>query len=181
MVQIRLEDVEDYGAVTGVIEKVFAASDMGYHGEAELVEKLRGDDSFSLVAELAGRIVGQIFYSPVLLESDQHMIKGMGLGPISVVPELQREGVGSLLVNESIRRLEILQTGFLAVLGCPDFYPRFGFELAQHYHINHGFDGINQGFFMIKPMAILPADLPAGVVLYQDAFGIQSRDLAVGL
>jgi len=97
--------------------------------EARLVDLLRadGDLSISLVAEDAGAIIGHIALSPMMAP-----VRALGLGPVAVRPALQRQGIGSQLINAAldIAISQDIQAVFL--LGHADYYPRFGFnpELA---------------------------------------------------
>ncbi len=81
----------------------------------------------SLVAESEGRIVGHVLLGYVQLEAR----RVLELGPMSVLPELQRQGIGSALVEEALRRADERGEPLVLVLGHPWFYPRFGFVRAS--------------------------------------------------
>src|SRR5438046_1744512 len=122
MTTIRLERPEDASRIRYVNELAF-----GQPAEANLVERLRQvcTDSVSLVAE-TDALVGHILFTPVSVESAGLRLVGMGLAPMAVIPDRQRQGIGSQLV---VRGLEILRTRscpFVVVIGHPDYYPRFG-------------------------------------------------------
>lgn len=128
MITIRKEEAKDIEAIRRVNEQAF-----GRHNEADLVDKLRNSKvlSVSLVAEQDGEITGQIAFSPAALEDDNSGLKIVALGPVAVLPALQRRGTGSKLVREGLK--ECRRLGFAAVIlvGHPDFYPRFGFIPAR--------------------------------------------------
>ena len=65
----------------------------------------RGAATLSLVAVLDDTVVGHILFSPVIIESARSRLAGIGLGPMAVLPEHQRQGVGSLLVDRGIEIL----------------------------------------------------------------------------
>jgi putative acetyltransferase len=121
---IRAETEDDYAAVRLVNEQAFGRS-----GEADLVEALRrrARPFISLVAEIEGRIVGHIFFSPVEIETEQSVSKALGLAPMAVLPEFQNQGIGSRLVRKGLEECLHLGQDVVVVLGHPEYYPRFGF------------------------------------------------------
>lgn len=121
---IRAETETDHHAVDRVNELAFGAP-----GEARLVAALRGPASLSLVAEHAGEIVGHAFFTPVTVDGAD-LSGAMALGPMAVVSEHRRCGIGSELVRAG---LDVCRTAGLSavfVLGHPGYYPRFGFAPA---------------------------------------------------
>jgi len=119
-ISVRSEERSDRLVVRDVVIAAFGRVD-----EADLVDRLRldGDAALSLVAEEAGRIVGHVLFSPMPAP-----FRALGLAPVSVLPERQRVGIGSLLIRAGLARAE--QEGWrgVFVLGEPEFYRRFGFE-----------------------------------------------------
>ena len=98
--------------------------------EADLVERLRkdGDDRVSLLAEVDGEIIGHIMLSQMDVVVAGTRWDALGLGPVAVKPERQREGIGQALVEKSISAARVLGVQMLFVLGDPAYYGRFGFE-----------------------------------------------------
>lgn len=94
--------------------------------------------------------------------------KGLALGPLGVKAEYQGKGVGSRLVEESIRRAKLTDYPWIALLG-GDYYARFGFEKAQTYHIT-----VSDDERMNQHLQILflndQKDITAGKLIYCDAF-----------
>jgi len=163
--RIRPEDSNDLAAVHAVNEAAFETS-----AEAELVDALRGKAQplISLVAEVAGSIVGHILFSPVkLADQSGHML--MGLGPMAVIPQHQRQGIGSALVREGLNRCAALGCDAVVVLGHPAYYPRFGFVPASRYGVSSEYD-VPDDVFMI--MELQPGSLRgiSGEVSYDEAF-----------
>ncbi|MEG3440269.1 N-acetyltransferase [Pannus brasiliensis CCIBt3594] len=126
--EFREEMAADIAAVHAVERSAF-----GRENEANLVDILRSNGNvLSFVALLAGQVIGHILYSPVSLDSDgETRSRWLGLAPMAVSPDYQRQGIGSGLITYSLR--ECGDRGFDAVfvLGHPDYYPRFGFFPAR--------------------------------------------------
>lgn len=164
--QVRPETPADFAAVRQLTIDAFSASDLGYHGEADLIEAIREncEQYLSLVACWEEKVVGHCCFSPVVLESDAGPLQGMGLAPMAVAPVCQRQGIGSALIEAGLTRLDAADCPFVAVLGHPEYYPRFGFQLAGQYGISHGFAGIPQEVFFVRvrePSPKLPASSQA--------------------
>jgi putative acetyltransferase len=94
------------------------------------------------VAVDGGRIVGHILFSPITVETNHQGIKGMGLAPMAVLPERQRQGIGSALVREGLSLLSAQQCPFVIVVGHPEYYPRFGFVPASQYGLICPWEGV---------------------------------------
>ena len=123
-----------------------------------------------MVALVDDRIVGHILFSPATIEGEKEIVVGMGLAPMAVLPELQRQGIGSELVKNGIERLKKIQCPFVIVLGHPEYYPRFGFERASLYKISSQWDGIPDEAFMI--IAFDRGTIPeaGGIAWYRSEF-----------
>jgi putative acetyltransferase len=134
----------------------FAAGD-----EQVLVGVLRdlGALSLSLVAEHQGEVVGHVALSPVTHESGE--AGWFGLGPISVEPALQRQGVGGALIAEAKRWLSDQDARGCILTGDPNYYPRHGFlpapghapeaEPAEYFMVLSLSGGIPDGRFRFHP------------------------------
>lgn len=122
--RIREEAAGDAAAVRGVNERAF-----GRRNEADLVEAIRaaGAVTLSLVAEEGSEVVGHILFSPVEVESPSGRWQAVGLGPMSVPPGLQRQGIGAELVREGLARLRAAGHRAVVLVGHPNYYPQFGF------------------------------------------------------
>jgi putative acetyltransferase len=167
MVEIRREEPED-------IRQIYSVNEQAFDGpaEARIVDALREKcpDTLSLVAEDEGEIVGHIFFSPVSIEWSGTVIKGMGLAPMAVRPDRQRQGIGSRLVRTGLEILEEQGCTYIIVLGHPVFYPRFGFESASKYNLTCQWEGVPDEAFMIvvnDPSSLLGVK---GVARYRDEF-----------
>lgn len=166
MVKIREERTEDLLAVQTVNERAF-----GQQTEADLVAKLRHncDQVLSLVALVHDEVVGHILFSPATIEGDRRIVKGMALAPMAVLPEYQRQGVGSELVRSAIRNLKQRNCPFIVVLGHPEYYPRFGFEPASRYGIRSQWE-VPDDAFMIMLLDEKGMKTVSGVARYRPEF-----------
>lgn len=125
MIKIRPEITEDQAQVFEINSLAFETD-----AEAKLVEKLRNiEPHISLVAEVDGRVIGHIFFSPMFFENEKTDF--LGLAPVAVLPEFQNQGIGSKLVNEGLRMAGEQDFAAVFVLGHKNYYPRFGFEIAK--------------------------------------------------
>lgn len=146
LLQIRKEQLGDYDAVREINRVTFEQDT-----ESRIVDKIRDacEECLSLVAAIDGKLVGHILFSPVSLESKEGLNSGMGLGPMAVLPDYQKQGIGSSLVKEGLRLLKNAQVPFVIVLGHPSYYPRFGFEKAKNYALFPQWQGIPDEAFMV--------------------------------
>ena len=87
----------------------------------------------SLVAEMDGQVVGHILFSRVAIVTEFGTVEALSLAPMAVMPDCQRQGIGSKLVEAGLEACRERGHKIIVVLGHPEFYPRFGFsaELAQ--------------------------------------------------
>lgn len=145
----------------------------GGDAEADLVDELRDRcrELISLVAESEDDVIGHIAFSPVILSGPSGERHGMGLAPMSVQPDRQRQGIGSELVRAGLEELRLSGVSFVVVLGHPEYYPRFGFRSSTESGIRSEFPGIPDGVFMVLPLAA-DVRLESGVVRYHETFDV---------
>ena len=125
---VRAEQPGDEAAIANVNDAGFARTN-----ESRLVKAIQrsGRPTISLVATTDDKIVGHILFTPVAVDASGPPISAMGLGPMAVLPEWQRRGIGSKLVAAGIEECVRQGGELVVVLGHPDFYPRFGFRPAH--------------------------------------------------
>ena len=104
-IRLRPEMDSDVNAITDVTVAAFKNLEVSDHTEQFVVTALRAAKALtvSLVAELDGRVIGHIAFSPVTLSDGTP--QWFGLGPVSVLPEFQRQGIGKALIEEGLSRL----------------------------------------------------------------------------
>ena len=146
MISIREEQPQDIRIIRDLNKRAF-----GQTQEADLVDKLRQtcDDLLSLVALMQNQVVGHILFTPVIVEGVDSMLQGMALAPMAVLPEYQRQGIGSALVRTGIEKLKKRQCPFIIVLGHAEYYPRFGFEPASRYGIRSEWEVPDDAFMIL--------------------------------
>ena len=129
---VRAEAPADHDAIRAVHESAFPTPQ-----EADLVDALRVDDDLvlSLVALEDDAIVGHVAFSRMTVNSDTGDFPALALAPVGVIPEFQREGVGTALIENGLQLLAKKGEALVFVLGEPDYYGRFGFsaELASGF------------------------------------------------
>jgi len=145
-IQIRSETDNDKTAVYDVNAAAFATET-----EAKLVDVLRESSSeyISQVAVEDQNVVGHIMFTPVTLEPFEDL-RLMGLAPMAVSPTLQRGGIGSELVKTGLLRCTESDVGAVAVLGHPQYYPRFGFRPASQWGIKSEYEVPEEVFMMME-------------------------------
>ena len=156
---IRDEQVADRVAIYDVVKAAF-----GRQGEADLVDSLRQDGSvaISLVALDEGEIVGHI-----LLSKMEAPFAALGLAPLAVRPDRQRSGVGSRLVGAAIERAKNTAWQAVFVLGDPEYYRRFGFDVSLASGFRSPYAGPH--FMVLALKGKLPVS--AGAITYARPFG----------
>jgi putative acetyltransferase len=125
---IRAETERDAAVISEVTVAAFASLPISRHTEQFIIEALRSAAALtlSLVAEMGGRVVGHLAFSPVTISDGTG--GWYGLGPLSVLPTHQRTGIGKALVRAGLARLRGLGARGCCLVGHPDYYRKFGFE-----------------------------------------------------
>ena len=164
---IRQETASDDEAITEVTIAAFATLEVSQQTEQHIIRALRraGALTLSLVAEVDGRVVGHIAFSPARVSDGTP--GWYALGPVSVLPEYQRRGIGGALIEEGLTSLERLGARGCALVGHPDYYQRFGFRR----HADLFYEGVPQEAFVVLPLG---GELPSGRVEFHEAFAAES-------
>jgi putative acetyltransferase len=142
LIEIREERPEDVTAVREVNRRAF-----GQDQECNIVDALRtnGVALLSLVATVNDQVAGHIMYSPLIIAENVH---GVALGPMAVVQEYQRQGIGTKLVEVGNQKIKDAGYPFIIVVGHAEYYPRFGFRPASEYGFKCEWD-IPDDVFMV--------------------------------
>ena len=125
---IRDETKYDAAVISEVTAAAFETLEISSHTEQFIVEALRSAKALtlSLVAEVDGRVVGHIAFSPVTISDG--IPNWYGVGPLSVLPEYQRKGIGAALMREGLSRMKAMGAQGCCLVGHPEYYRKFGFE-----------------------------------------------------
>ncbi|ATO18595.1 GNAT family N-acetyltransferase [Acinetobacter sp. LoGeW2-3] len=162
-IQIRDEQKTDLQAIENLTKQAFLNAEHSSHTEHFIVNRLRnhGQLMVSRVAVENGIIVGHVAISPVTISSGAR--GWYGLGPISVLPEKQGMGIGSLLIHAALERLKQFDAQGCVVLGDPNYYSRFGFQTYPELYLADVPPAYFQAIAFHEP-------IPRGEVVYQEAF-----------
>ena len=132
---IRKETNKDYDIVYNIVKKAFATAEHSDGNEQDLVVALRKGESFvpelSLVAEIDDKIVGHIMFTKAKVGNDTVLV----LAPLSVLPEYQKQGVGTNLIKEGHKIAKELGYEYSLVLGSEKYYPKTGYLSAEQFGI----------------------------------------------
>ena len=160
---IRKETQSDVGAITDITKAAFKNHPFTNNTEQFIINALRADNALtvSLVAELEGKLMGHIAFSPVTFTDGSE--NWYGLGPVSVLPDYQKQGIGKRLINEGIDLLKDSGAKGCVLVGDPNFYERFGFRSPDSLK----YEGVPQENFL----ALSFCDrVPTGIVHFHSAF-----------
>jgi putative acetyltransferase len=160
---IRSETNDDIGAIAEVTIAAFKTLEISNQTEQFIIAALRVAKALtvSLVAEVDGRVIGHIAFSPVTISDGTR--NWYGLGPVSVLPEYQRQGIGKALIREGLSRLKDMNAQGCCLVGHPQYYRQFGFEnISGLFH-----EGVPQEVFFALSF---DGRFPQGKVTFHEAF-----------
>ena len=160
---IRNENESDIDAISEITKAAFENLSISNHTEQFIINALRNAKTLtiSLVAEAAKKVVGHIAFSPVTISDGS--LDWYGLGPISVLPELQKQGIGKSLIREGLSLLKALGAKGCVLVGDPVYYERFGFRNPTDLVI----DGVPQQYFLALPFEVSKT---SGTVVFHEGF-----------
>ena len=160
---IRKECISDINSISDVTIAAFKTLAISQNTEQFIINALRSANALtiSLVAEIENEIVGHIAFSPVTISDGS--LDWHGLGPISVLPRLHKQGIGKSLVYEGLLLLRNIGSKGCVLVGDPNYYKRFGFK--NHPKLIH--EGIPQEVFLVLPFN---EEVPEGTVEFHKAF-----------
>ncbi|MDP2994948.1 MAG: HAD-IA family hydrolase [Anaerolineales bacterium] len=166
---LRPEMADDLPGIRLVEEAAFV-----HHNEADLVDlaRARAKSTLSMVAVQDGRVLGHALFTPVTFDpphpgrrgpstslrrerSGARSGRGLGLGPIAILPEFQRTGIGSRLMRAGLEHVRRLDYGFVVLLGDPATYSRFGFMPGRAFGLSSDYgDGDEFQVLELRPGAL---------------------------
>jgi putative acetyltransferase len=160
---IRNETISDIEAISKITFAAFQTLAISNHTEQFIINALRDAKALtiSLVAEVDGKVVGHIAFSPISISDGS--LNWYGLGPISVLPKYRKQGIGKSLILKGLSLLKDIGGQGCALAGDPNFYKRFGFKnIPDLIH-----EGIPQEFFLALPFDKI---IPHGTVMFHEGF-----------
>jgi putative acetyltransferase len=170
---IRPETPDDIAVIEEVTIAAFQSLAISNHTEQFIIGALRtaGALTLSLVAEVKGKLVGHVAFSPVTISDGSP--NWFGLGPVSVLPEYQRKGIGQALIQEGLSQLKALGGRGCCLVGDPNYYKRFGFQnIAGLIH-----KGVPQEVFLALS---LNEHVPRGFVVFHEGFKATGQQQSAG-
>ncbi len=165
---IRSETDADVSAIDEVTSAAFKNLEISNHTEQFIIAALRVAKALtiSLVAEVNGRVIGHIAFSRLTISDGT--LNWSGLGPVSVLPEYQGQGIGKALIQEGLSRLKDMNAQGCCLVGRPDYYRKFGFKNVPG--LVH--EGVPQEVFFALSFE---GDTPQGTVIFHDGFKADGR------
>ena len=160
---IRSETYADANAITKVTVAAFKTLEISNHTEQFIIAALRAAKALtlSLIAEVDGRVIGHIAFSPVTISDGTR--DWYGLGPVSVLPAYQRQGIGKALIREGLSRLKEMNAQGCCLVGHPDYYRKFGFMNPSRLMV----EGVPPEVFFALPF---DGYTPQGTVAFHEGF-----------
>lgn len=152
---IRNERKEDYGTVEQLVREAFWNLYVPGCSEHFVLHNLRESDDFvpelDFVAEREGQIVGQIVYNRGIIRGEGAEDKEVvTFGPVSVLPALQRRGIGSALIIHTTNLARDMGYPGICIYGDPRYYNRFGFRCGEKYEIKTADDKFAVGLQVLE-------------------------------
>lgn len=163
---LRPETPADLPGIRRVEEAAFS-----HHNEADLVDlaRERGKSVLSMTAVQAGQVIGHALFTPVTIDQSHASRDGLGIGPVAVLPEFQRTGIGSRLMRAGLGVVRRIGYDFVVLLGHPCYYSRFGFKPGRAFGLSSDYgDGDEFQVLELHPGALTGV---CGRVKYIPEFG----------
>jgi predicted N-acetyltransferase YhbS len=175
-IAIRKELLKDHNWVVELTAKAFKTMPFSEGDEDKLVARLRNAPGFipelSLVAELDGLIVGHILFTPLVIDNGQQQFESLVLGPVSVLPEFQKQGVGGKLIRAGHQKAVELGFQSVILIGHPEYYPRFGYKPASTWGIKTHYELPSDDVFMAVELTESALKNVSGMVIFPPEFGV---------
>ncbi len=169
-VSIHPERADDRELIADVNREAF-----GRDNEARFIDAVRATPDFvpqlSLVAVRRREIIGHAMLSRVAVLTDEAFVSALALAPNAVLPKVQRQGVGSALVQATLDRAAALGHRMVFVVGHPNFYPRFGFVPARPLGLEPPFS-VPDEVFLVHELEPGAAASLRGQVIFPEAFAV---------
>lgn len=165
---IREEKESDINAIFEITKQAFENHPVSHGTEQFIINALRKDNALtiSLVAEIEEKVVGHIAFS--LLTISDGSCDWYALGPISVQPKFQWQGIGQALIHEGLSQLKSLGSQGCVLVGPPKYYNRFGFKSFSELNI----EGVPQQYVLALPFN---EKIATGLITHHQAFSVKNE------
>ncbi|NUR07543.1 MAG: N-acetyltransferase [Nocardioidaceae bacterium] len=166
--RVREERDDDHDDVRRVVSAAFGGEKV-----PELLDGLRGSVAWlglSFVAEERDRVVAHVSYTRAWLDAPHKLVEVLVLSPLSVHPERQRVGIGSMLVQESLRLLEDRDEPLVFLEGDPGYYARLGFVPGDQLGFARPSVRIPEPAFQVATLTGYDQSAMSGALVYPDVF-----------
>lgn len=160
--EISEETAADADAIRALTKAAFADMPYSSQTEAEIIDGLRAADAIrlSLVAVSNIGVVGNVVFSDVTIGGQAGWV---GLGPVSVKPGLQRDGIGTKLIEAGLDRMRSEGAAGCVLVGDSGYYSRFGFKPVAGLH----YEDVPDEYVLALPFT---EATPTGAIIYHSAF-----------
>ena len=172
-ITIRNETSVDVSAISEVTIAAFNTLEISNHTEQFIIEALRAGNALtvSLVTEMDGQVIGHIAFSPVTISDGTR--DWYGLGPVSVSPEYQRQGIGKALIREGLAQLREMHARGCCLVGHPEYYKKFGFDnVPELVH-----EGVPPEVFLAMSF---DGNIPQGTAAFHEGFKADGQQERAG-
>ena len=165
---IRAERESDITAIFEITKQAFENHPISQGTEQFIINALRKDNALtiSLVAEIEEKVVGHIAFSPLTISDGS--CNWYALGPVSVQPKLQRQGIGKALIREGLSQLKSLGAQGCVLVGPPEYYNRFGFKSFPDLNM----EGVPQQYVLALPFN---EKMATGSITHHHAFSVKNE------
>jgi len=173
-ITIRQETPGDYDRVIELTAKAFETMPYSEGDEDQLVDRLRKATTFipelSLVAEFDNQLVGHILFTPLVIDNGQQQFQSLVLGPVSVLPEFQKQGIGGALIRAGHQKATELGFQSVILIGHPEYYPRFGYKKASAFGLKVAMELTSDDVFMVVELVENALSGVSGMVVFPPEF-----------
>jgi putative acetyltransferase len=169
-VTVRAETPDDHDDIRRIVDEAF-----GDTITSAIVDAIRASDRFvpqlSLLAVSEGQSLGHVIssYVDLLVPGRRRVLQ---VGPLAVVPSHQRQGIGTALMQETIRIADERGEPLLLIEGNPAYYGRFGFTRTDEHGIEMPPESHGPQFFMLRPLDAYDSTLRGRAVYPPETFGV---------
>ena len=180
-VMLREENNADYFEVENLTREAFWNKYKPGCDEHFILNKLRQKESFikelTYIALYENKIIGNIVYSK-MFHKGKILNEIICFGPISVHPDFQKRGIGTLLINTTVAKAINLGYKAIMITGNKNYYSRFGFKTAFDYNIHLEGNKIDDRaeYFMVKELEEGFLEKHSGVYNFDEIFFNYPKD-----